>query len=101
VAGPVDLTALAGLYRLEGFRELKEPSFDPQMPACMATRKNVFTAIREGDILAHHPYESFGTVVQFIEQASDDPQVLAIKTTVYHTPEANPVIYAQARAAEN
>ena len=101
VAGPVDLTALAGLYRLEGFRELKEPPFDPQMPACMATRKNVFTAIREGDILVHHPYESFGTVVQFIEQASEDPQVLAIKMTLYRTAESNPIINALARAAEN
>ena len=101
VAGPVDLTALAGLYRLEGFRELKEPPFEPQMPACMATRKNVFTAIREGDILVHHPYESFGTVVQFIEQASEDPQVLAIKMTLYRTAESNPIINALARAAEN
>src|SRR5271157_1798459 len=101
VPGPVDLTALAGLYRLEGFRELKEPPFDPQMPACMATRKNVFTAIREGDILVHHPYESFGTVVQFIEQASEDPQVLAIKMTLYRTADSNPIINALARAAEN
>ena len=101
VPGPVDLTALAGLYRLEGFRELKEPPFEPQMPACMATRKNVFTAIREGDILVHHPYESFGTVVQFIEQASEDPQVLAIKMTLYRTADANPIINALARAAEN
>ena len=101
VAGPVDLTTLAGLYRLEGFRELKEPPFDPQMPACMATRKNVFTAIRESDILVHHPYESFGTVVQFIEQASEDPQVLAIKMTLYRTADSNPIINALARAAEN
>jgi polyphosphate kinase len=101
VPGPVDLTALAGLYKLEGFRDLKEPPFEPQMPACMATRKSVFTAIREADILVHHPYESFGTVVQFIEQAADDPQVLAIKMTLYRTADSNPIINALARAAEN
>jgi polyphosphate kinase len=101
VPGPVDLTALAGLYRLEGFRDLKEPPYEPQMPACMANRKNVFSAIREQDILVHHPYESFGTVVQFIEQASEDPQVLAIKITLYRTADSNPIISALARAAEN
>ena len=101
VAGPVDLTALTGLYKLEGFRDLKEPPFEPQMPACMSNRKNVFTAIREQDILVHHPYESFGTVVQFIEQASEDTQVLAIKITLYRTADSNPIINALARAAEN
>lgn len=101
VAGPVDLTALAGLYKIEGFRDLREPPFEPQMPACMARGKSVFTAIRESDILVHHPYESFGSVVQFIEQAADDPQVLAIKMTLYRTADSNPIINALARAAEN
>ncbi|MGC8640222.1 MAG: polyphosphate kinase 1 [Isosphaeraceae bacterium] len=101
VPGPVDLTALAGLYKIEGFRDLREPPYEPQMPASMARGKNVFTAIRESDILVHHPYESFGTVVQFIEQAADDPQVLAIKMTLYRTADSNPIINALARAAEN
>ena len=101
VPGPVDLTALLALCKLEGFRDLKEPPFEPQMPAALAKRKNVFSAIRDHDILVHHPYESFGSVVQFIEQASEDPQVLAIKMTLYRTADANPIITALARAAEN
>jgi polyphosphate kinase len=101
VAGPVDLTALQALARIEGFRDLKDPPYEPQMPASLGKRQNVFSAIRERDILVHHPYESFGSVVQFIEQASEDPQALAIKMTLYRTAEANPIITALARAAEN
>ena len=100
VPGPVDLTALAALWKLEGFRDLREPPYEPQMPAVLANRKNVFAAIRDQDILVHHPYESFGSVVQFIEQASEDPQVLAIKMTLYRTADVNPIITALARAAE-
>jgi polyphosphate kinase len=101
VPGPVDLTVLAALWKLEGFRDLREPPFEPQMPAVLAGRKSIFSAIRDHDLLVHHPYESFGTVVQFIEQASEDPGVLAIKMTLYRTAEANPIINALARAAEN
>ena len=101
VSGPVDLTALVALCKLEGFRDLKETPFDPQMPVQLANRANVFAAIREQDILVHHPYESFSAVVQFIEQASEDPQVLAIKQTLYRTADDNPIINALGRAAEN
>jgi polyphosphate kinase len=101
VPGPVDLTALVALTKLEGFRDLREPPFEPQMPAVLANRANMFHIIREQDILVHHPYESFGAVVQFIEQAADDPLVLAIKQTLYRTSEDNPIITALARAAEN
>ena len=101
VAGPVDLTALVGLCRIEGFRDLKEPPFEPQLPTDLKRSKNIFSAIRDRDILVHHPYESFDSVVEFIEQAADDPQVLAIKQTLYRTAEDNPIITALARAAEN
>jgi polyphosphate kinase len=101
VPGPVDLTALVALARIEGFRDLKEVPYEPQMPAQFSARGSVFAAIREQDVLVHHPYESFDAVVQFIEQASDDPHVLAIKQTLYRTADANPIINALERAAEN
>ncbi len=100
VDGPVDLTVLAALWKIEGFRELKEPPYEPQMPAVFANGADVFAAIREGDVLVHHPYESFESVIQFVEQAAEDPNVLAIKQTLYRTAEANPIITALARAAE-
>ena len=102
VVGPIDLTALAALWKLEGFRELKEAPYEPQTPSQFSPgRGSVFSAIREQDILVHHPYESFDAVVQFIEQASDDPHVLAIKQTLYRTADDNPIISALERAAEN
>jgi polyphosphate kinase len=100
VAGPVDLTVLSALWKIEGFRELKEPPYEPQMPAALANGADIFAAIREGDLLVHHPYESFESVIQFVEQAAEDPNVLAIKQTLYRTAEANPIITALARAAE-
>jgi polyphosphate kinase len=101
VPGPVDLTALVALGKVEGFRELKEPAWEPQMPAPFAGRASIFAAIRDQDFLVHHPYESFDAVVQFIEQACDDPNVLAIKQTLYRTADDNPIISALERAAEN
>ncbi|CAN5911344.1 polyphosphate kinase 1 [soil metagenome] len=101
VPGPVALAALMSLCKIEGFRDLKEPSLDPQLPAPLAGRSNIFEAIREQDILVHHPYESFDSVVNLIEQAAEDPQVLAIKQTLYRTAENNPIIDALARAAGN
>jgi len=101
VAGPVDLTALMALHRLDGFRALKDEPLVPRVPPAFASGRNVFDLIRTQDVLVHHPYESFGSVVEFIERAADDPQVLAIKQTLYRTSGASPIISALARAAQN
>jgi len=101
VSGPVALSALAGLCKIEGFKELKDAPWEPRLPADLNSYSSIFEAIRSGDLLVHHPFESFDAVTQLIEQAADDPDVLAIKQTLYRTAEDNPIIDALARAAGN
>src|SRR5262249_54529180 len=101
VNGPLHFADLTRVIVREGERrELRDEPFSPQIVPPLRDAEDVFATIRERDILLHHPYESFDSVVEFISRAADDPQVLAIKQTLYRTSGDSPIIKALARAAE-
>lgn len=101
INGPLDLTFLSKLSGLDGFDHLKNPKYIPQPVPELNNDENIFEQIKRRDIFLHHPYETFDPVVQFISQAATDPQVLAIKQTLYRVSSHSPIIAALAQAAEN
>ncbi len=100
-SGPLDLTFLMKMYGLEGFDEYREPRHKPQPVPELTGKENIFEEIRNRDILLHHPYQTFDPVVDFVKKAAKDPQVLAIKQTLYRVSGNSPIIAALAQAAEN
>lgn len=101
--GPLDLGCLMGLMGIDRY-DLKDKPFKPALvpafdPALRET--SVFGAIRRGDVLVHHPYDSFDPVVEFLEAAANDPKVLAIKQTLYRVGRNSPIVRALMRAREN
>ncbi|HEV2262509.1 MAG TPA: polyphosphate kinase 1 [Candidatus Rubrimentiphilum sp.] len=102
IAGLMGLSDLLTLANLRGHAALHYPPFTPAIPKRLIGVTDLFAAIRDGDILLHHPYESFDPVVQFMRQSADDPNVMAIKTTLYRTSgRDSPIVRALLDAAEN
>ncbi len=99
VPGPLDLAAFSALARLPGFDDCKEQSWSPQPPPQIRPTDSMFDVLTRQDVLLYHPYDSFEPVVRLVEQAADDPDVLAIKQILYRTSANSPIVAALARAA--
>lgn len=101
INGPLDPTCFFKFIGMKGMWPWLYEPFVPQLPLELPDDSDLFAAIRENDILLHHPYESFDPVVKLVSDAADDPQVLAIKQTLYRVSGNSPIVAALARAAEN
>jgi polyphosphate kinase len=101
IDGPLDLTAFMDWYgSLERYPQLRDEPFTPRRPTGLEEGDDIFRTIRKRDVLIHHPFESFQCVVDFLLQAAEDPEVLAIKQTLYRAGNESPVIRALITAAE-
>ena len=99
VNGPVNLNRLLAIIDLVNRPDLMYPGFTPEVPPRLAKSSNIFDTLRNGDILLHHPFQSFGPVVDFLRQAAADPNVLSIKQTLYRTGDDSVVVEALKDAA--
>lgn len=105
LTGPLDLTSLSAIYKIER-HDLKDRPYVPLIPPVFRNRSeaedgSIFSLIRQGDILLHHPYDSFTPVIDFLNSAARDPNVLAIKQTLYRTGANSPVVKALLTAARD
>ncbi len=101
INGPLDLTFLMKVSGMEGFDHLRNKKYIPQPVKAINNDESIFEQIKRKDILLHHPYDEFTPVIEFIKQAAADPDVLAIKQTLYRVSGNSPIVAALAKAAEN
>jgi len=99
--GPVNLNRLAAIYDLVQRPDLKYPIFTPGLPRRVAGSSDLFAVIKQKDVLLHHPFHSFGPVLDFLRGAAADPRVLAIKQTLYRTGNESPIVDALVAAAHS
>jgi polyphosphate kinase len=100
VAGPVNLSRLMAVYDLVDIAALKYPPFAPSVPERLRVGGDLFAALRDGDVLLHHPFQGFSPIIDFIKQAAADPEVLAIKQTLYRAGSDSKIVGALAEAAQ-
>ena len=101
VSGPVNLNRLEAIYDLIQRPDLKYPIFTPGLPRRVAGSTDLLAVIRQKDVLLHHPFHSFGPVLDFLRGAAADPRVLAIKQTLYRTGNESPIVDALVAAAQS
>lgn len=101
VHGPVNLTRLFAITELSSHPHLRFPAFTPAIPKVLQKTEDIFQALSKQDVLLYHPYESFTPVIDFLRHAADDPQVLAIKQTLYRAGADSPIVDALVEAARN
>ena len=101
IDGILDLKSLFSLSFIPGFQNLKLDSWEPCQPRDLMDEKDIFSVLKERDVLLHHPYEKFDPVIEMIDKASTDPTVMAIKMTLYRTSGNSPIVNALLKAALN
>jgi len=101
INGPLDLSAFRHLADLQGFEHLRYPPWQPQPNPQLDSRTSMFRQLAQKNVLLSHPYDAFDPVIRLIEEAAEDPDVLAIKQTLYRTTPQSPIVAALCRAAES
>ncbi len=101
VNGPVNLHRLMEIYSEVKRKDLKYPSFSPSIPVRLSRTTDIFETIKKGDIALYHPFQSFNVIVNLLEQAAEDPNVLAVKQTLYRTGDDSSIVNALIKAALN